>query len=401
MTSDPRKFVRLWLDRKGVKIDERGALSSPEDRDNTEIFKTLYLDYCEQITHFNYQTDKKIKREGKDIVQDALDEFISLHIAEERKKIFSSIKFVGENLAPLKKYVDAVIGSADPTIVAVFAHYLWTIKRRLVNKETYYQMMPILFGAQNGGKSIAVKKLLSPLSNLSQCLSLPAVIDPRAQMSFSKTYAVIVDEMAGAQKTDVDALKNLITASDIDIRKLHTNSVIKVKQNVNLIGTTNRPVAEIIYDTTGARRFFEIKALPKLNWEAINAINYNELWQGIDEGRDKGYYEEFQKEIVEQQQDLVGLEELQVFLDLHHIKPGNKELTANILYDTYKLWCETNGVKNPFNSVWFGRRLAGKGFKKPHQKYLKGKNTLLYLVDEKCDLHAKSAYDPLGVKEFQ
>lgn len=403
MISDPRKFVRTWLSKNNITIDERGSLISNDGRDTLEIFKTLYLDYCEQISYFNIKTDKKIKREGKDIVLDALEELISLHVSEERKKIFASIKTTGrDNLYPLECFVEAVTGNIEKHVIAVLAHYIWTIKRRMTGKETFYQMMPILFGAQNGGKSIAVKKLLSPLNTLSQCLSLPAVVDPRAQMSFSKTFAVIVDEMAGAHKTDVDALKNLITATDMDIRKLHTNTVIKVKQNVNLIGTTNRPVAEIIYDPTGSRRFYEIKTLAKLDWEKINSIKYLELWQGIDENRERGYYEEFQKEIVADQADLIGLEELQVFLDFHKVKPGTRELSAEMLYKTYRSWCEANGVNKPINSVWFGRKLSGKGFKKPTQKSLRGKNTLVYLISEECDILQRQAYDPLAiVKEFQ
>lgn len=402
MTSDPRKFVRVWLMKNGIDIDERGTLQSSDNRDNAELFDTMFLDYNEQIAAFNYEADKKIKAVPETHLKKALDELISLHITQQRKELFSKIKFAGtEDLSQLKAFTLAVTGKTEDPVVAVLAHYLWTIKRRIVNKDTYYQMMPILFGAQNGGKSIAVKRLLQPLGNLSQCLSLPAVVDPRAQMSFAKTYAVIVDEMAGAHKTDVDALKNLITATDIDIRKLHTNTVIKVKQNVNLIGTTNRPVAEIIYDPTGSRRFYEVRTLPKLNWEMINSINYAALWQGINETRERGYYEEFQKEISEQQQDLVGLEELQVFLDLNKVRPGTKELSAQILYETYRAWCESNGVKNPFNSVWFGRRLSGKGFKRPHQKSLRGKNTLMYLVSEDCELHTKSSYDPLAAEEFQ
>lgn len=402
MISNPRKFVRTWLTKKEVTIDSRGGLQSSDNRDNTEIFDSMWLDYKEQIEHFNYTADKKVRGASETDFQKALNELISLHITEERKKLFDAIKFDGkESLFFLEAFTIALIGEANPTVTAVLAHYLWTIKRRLAGKETFYQMMPILFGKQNGGKSIAVKKLLSPLQNLVQSLSLPAVVDPRVQMTFNRTFAVIIDEMAGAHKTDVDALKNLITASDIDIRKLHTNTTIKVKQNVNLIGTTNRPVGEIIYDTSGARRFYEIHTLDIINWAAINSIDYNELWRGINEERARGYYEDFQKEITEAQEALIGIEELQVFLDLHQIKPGTKEIAANLLYETYKTWCEANGVKNPFNSVWFGRRLLGKGFKKPHQKRVRGKNTLLYLINEESDMHEKSSYDPLApMREF-
>jgi len=403
MISDPRKFVRTWLTKHGVTIDERGGLQSTDNRDNTEIFKTLYLDYCEQISYFNYQTDRKIKREGKDILQDAMEELISLHIAEERKKLFTKIQYTGaESLFQLQKLVMATCGTIDTTIVGVLAHFLWGIKRRLIGEDVIFHIMPILLGKQGAGKSVLVEKLLNPIQNLTLEINLSDVVDPRYHMSFSKNFAIIINEMAGAHKTDVEKLKNLITAKNNDVRKLHTNTVTKVKQNASLIGTTNKPVAEIIYDTSGARRFYEIRTLDLMDWKAVNEIDYVQLWQGINEGRARGYYEEYQADIMHHQEDLTGLEELQVFLDLYKVKPGTKELSAQVLYDAYKTWCESNGVKNPFNSVWFGRRLTGKGFKKPIQKSIRGKNTTLYLVGEECtELHGKSAYDPLAVKEYQ
>src|SRR6202522_2019179 len=153
MISDPRKFVRAWLTKNNVTIDERGGLQAIDGRDTIEIFKTLYLDYCEQFTCFNYKTDKKVKREGKDILLDALEELVSLHVSEERKKIFNSIRYQGEwtfgTHPPLVKFITAVTGNAEPHVVAVLAHYIWTIKRRMLGKETFYQMMPIIFGGQN------------------------------------------------------------------------------------------------------------------------------------------------------------------------------------------------------------------------------------------------------------
>ena len=144
MTSDPRKFVRLWLTRNNVTIDERGTLQSADNRDNIELFDTMFLDYNEQIASFNYEADKKIKAVPETHLKKALEEFISLHITEERKKLFQ-MKFAGaEDLSQLRAFCIAVTGKDESHVVAVLAHYLWTIKRRIVNKDTYYQLMPIL-----------------------------------------------------------------------------------------------------------------------------------------------------------------------------------------------------------------------------------------------------------------
>src|ERR1700677_1836339 len=325
MTSDPRKFVRQWLMENSITINERGTLQSFDNRDNTEIFDSLFLDYNERLSAYNYKAQKKLRPVPETHLKKAFTELISLHVADERKKIFERIRFQGAwvyEWDPIVQFVKAVTGQTEPQVVAVLQHYLWAVKRRMIDKEVVYHMMPILLGKQQGGKSEAIQKLLSPISSLAQRLSLPAVIDSRVQLSFSRTFAVIIDEMAGANKTDVDALKNLITASELDIRKLHTNDVLKIKQNVNLIGTTNRPVAEIIYDTTGARRFYEIQTLDLLDWATINSIAYFKLWQGIDETKERGYYEAQQSAITKDQESLIGLEELQVFLDIHNVRPG-------------------------------------------------------------------------------
>lgn len=402
MISDPRKFVRKWLEKRRITIDERGNLVSSDNRDNSEIFDTMFLDYNEEITHFNYLADKKVKAVSETHLQKALNELILLHMLEERKKLFTRLKFTGANNL-LEKFVLAMTGKVDPTVVGVIAHFLWIIKRRLLGKEAVHHIMPILLGKQGAGKSFAIEQLLKPISNLTLEINLSDVVDPRFHLAFSKNFCIVINEMAGAHKTDVEKLKNLITAKHNDVRKLHTNTVTKVKQNASLIGTTNKPVAEIIYDPSGARRFYEIRTLDLMDWEPINTgIDYFALWQGIDENRERGYFEEHKIAIAKDQEHLVGKEELQVFLEQHNVKPGNKDIAAHILYDTYRMWCENNGIKNPFNSVWFGRRLVGKGFAPATQKLIRGKNTLVYFINEDSEMHTKSAYDPLAtpVKEW-
>lgn len=397
MTSDPRKFVRLWLTHKEVTVDERGGLQSSEGRDYDQILNTIILDYNEQMNLLNYKSDKKVKLASDTHLQKALEEFISYEVMEKRKKIFEKIVFFGaENLSSLEKFVMAMTGKTEPQVIAVFAHFLWTIKRKLLNKEVVWPIMPIILGKQSAGKSYSIEKLISPLNSLSLEISLTEVIDPRFHVSFSKNFIVLINEMAGANRTDVEKLKNLITTKHNDVRKLHTSTVTKVKQNVSLIGTTNRPVGEIIYDTTGARRFYEIKSLDKMDWPTIKSgIDYYQLWQGINENREEGYYEEHQASISADQEDLIAIDEIQVFLDSLNIKPGTKEIATHLVYSAYRTWCENNGSKLT-NSSWFTRKLRGKGFKKPAKKQIKGKITDIYFINEDSEMHERSVYNPMA-----
>lgn len=403
MITDPRKYVRTWLTKHGVTIDERGGLQSGDNHTNDEIFSTMFLDYKQEIAVNNLKADRKVYGVDVKLFKMAFEEHINLHITEERKKIFERIKFNGtENLAPLRLFISTLTGAELPQIVAVFAHFIWAVKRCMLNKATFDQIMPIIFGKQKAGKSLAVKHLVAPLGELKQNLSLLSVVDARYQMTFDRVYAVVINEMAGAQKTDIDALKNLITADDLDIRKLHGNKVYKIKQNVNLIGTTNRPVIELIYDPTGARRFYQIDSLDRVDINIImTGIDYVALWQGIDENKAEGYLVSQIEQIEKEQEDLIVKEDIQVFLDVHKIKPGNKAIPFTTIYEMYTLWATQNGVKITA-SPQLGRKLQGKGFKKPTQKTIKGKNTSIYYIDEGAvEMHERANYNPLELVQEQ
>jgi hypothetical protein len=395
LIADPRKYVQWWLRAKSITIDERGGLSSPDKRDYFELFDTLILDYCQQIQDYNSYADKKIKGAPETNMRKALDELISIEMVKRRAEIFAKIKFSGtENLEPIERFVKAVTGKIEKQVVGVMAHFIWQIKRRLDDKDIVHHIMPILFGAQGGGKSLSVHKLFKPLTNLTLELSLTEVTDPRFYFSLNRNFVVVLDEMAGMKKADVDILKKQISASYNDVRKLNTNVVTKIKQNASFMGTTNRPVNELIFDTTGARRFYEIKALDKLDWETVNSIDYNALFQGIDETKDRGYLEAVLTEVQKDQESLIGIDELNAFMESCQLKDGTKEISSTLVYEAYKSWAEVNGIKNPINSVWFGRKISNKGIVSIKKK-VKGKLTTYYMIDENSELH-KKGYDPLS-----
>lgn len=395
LITDPRKYVAWWLDKKKIVIDARGGLVSPDKREATDIFDTLVLDYLEQIAAYNRTAEKRVQPVSEISLKRALDEFISLERLHRREAIYSELKFNGaEDLTQLERYVKAVTGKIEAKVVGVLAHFIWQIKRRLNDKENLFHIMPIIYGPQGGGKSWAMRKLAEPLDGLTLELQVPEIADNRFYYALNRNFLVLFDEMSGAKKTDVDVLKKQISASHIDVRKLGTNMVSKIKQNASFIGTTNRPVNELIFDPTGARRFYEIKALAKLDWEEIESIDYKALFRGIDETRERGYLEAVLAEVTEDQKDLIGIDELVAFMDAHQLVEGTKEISAVIVYDAYRTWAENNGIKNIINSVWFGRKLKNKGISYIIKKY-KGRATRFYLISEESSLH-KMGLDPLA-----
>lgn len=390
MITDPRKFVAKWLELKKVAVDERGGLSSLDKREYQDIFDTLVLDYYEQIEAFNRAAERRIKGSPETHLKKALDEVISLEMVKRRAEIFENIKFSAPNLGPLETFVSAVTGKSEKKVVNVLAHFIWQIKRKLIDKEIVFHIMPILFGAQGGGKSKSLQHLFNPIKNLTLDLGLTEVTDSRFYFSLSRNFVVILDELAGIKKADVDILKKQISATYNDSRRLGGNTVTKIKQNASFIGTTNRNVNELLFDVSGARRFYEIKTLDRLDWDIINSIDYIALFRGIDENLERGYLEEVMNEVVEDQKDLIGLDELTVFMQSVNLTTGDREIAATIVYDAYKTWAENSGIKNPINSVWFGRKLSNRGIRNS-TKNLRGKTTRFYFIGEDSVLNSKSS----------
>lgn len=388
MITDPRKFVAKWLELKTIIVDERGGLTAPDKREYQDIFDTLVLDYYEQIEAFNRATERRIKGSPETHLKKALDEVISLEMVKRRAEIFENIKFAAPNLTPLETFVTAVTGKTEKKIVNVLAHFIWQIKRKLIDKEIVFHIMPILFGSQGGGKSKSLQQLFHPIKNLTLDLGLTEVTDSRFYFSLSRNFVVILDELAGIRKADVDILKKQISATYNDSRRLGGNTVTKIKQNASFIGTTNRNVNELLFDVSGARRFYEIKTLDKLDWDSINSIDYVALFRGIDENLERGYLEEVMSEVIADQKELIGLDELTVFMQSVNLIGGDKEISANLVYDAYKTWAENSGIKNPINSVWFGRKLSNKGIRNV-TKNCRGKTSRFYMIDEDSELHSK------------
>lgn len=396
MIQDPRKYVAFWLKQNNITIDERGSLNSSNKRDAFELFDSMVLDYYEQIAEFNRVADKKIQGAKETILKKALDELISLEMMHRKIEIIEKIKHKGsEDLSELTKFVKAVTGEENKTVIGVFAHFIWMIKRRLLDKDITFHIMPIIYGAQGGGKSLAVRNLFKPLNNMTLELSLTEVTDSRFYYALNKNFVVILDEMAGAKKVEVEILKKQISATHNDVRKLGTNVVTKMKQNANFIGTTNRPVNELIFDNTGARRFYEVVALNKLDWDVINRLNYIELYQNINENKENGYIQDVMSDVIKDQEKLIGVDELGAFLETYNIKPGEKEVSSTLLYDMYKLWADNNNLKNPINGVWIGRKLSNKNIR-TKVKNVAGKSQRIYYINEDSAIFNKT-YDPVAL----
>jgi len=264
---DPRSYVTSYIEVKSIVINERGELKDGTGRNNMDIFDTLYLDYLAQIKAHNALEKTKatnlrntINPVQEKVLQKALNEIINTKKIEYRKGIINSFKCEQADQTLVKQYVKALTGSENADDIAILSHWMWQVKNKMLDKNPSYHIMPIFYGKQGGGKTVAMTKLIAPINNFRLNISLDQMTDDRYFKSMSENYVIVFDEMQGAERSDIDALKKQVTIDYNDYRPMGTNDVFKVKQACSFIGATNRPVAEQIVDSSGMRRFWQIRS---------------------------------------------------------------------------------------------------------------------------------------------
>jgi hypothetical protein len=188
-----------------------------------------------------------------------------------------------EGRAALQAWVKAVTGREDSSDVRVMAHWLWLVKRMATGRRTDHDMMPIVYGPQGSGKSTATERLVAPLEELCMTIGASTLTDERRFRPLGICLAGRWEEMQGAGRAEIEALKHTVTAPVLNYRELSTHHTVVLRRTCSFIGTSNNTVDTMINDTTGARRFFQLTTPAKCDHEAINAIDPLLVWQAVSE----------------------------------------------------------------------------------------------------------------------
>lgn len=354
---------------------------------------SLHLDYIEAVTMYNSKLnskkDKGIRPLPRYVLDCAFEEYLLGLPAIQRKELQKALAFEENNLEPLKMWVAAVTGSWDEVNVKVMAHWCWLVKRRMFERSVVHHIMPLIVSdKQGGGKSTAVHNLITPLNGLSMELKVPQITDERSTTLFCNCLVGFLDEMAGASKVDIDDFKRNVTSNTLMYRPMRTNAQVRVPNLCSFIGSSNNSIFEIIKDTTGIRRFFEIRALDKLDWAVIDGINYASLWKGIDENLSRGYIEEVQVEVAEHQKKSLIRDEVAVFLEDYLVMPtgSSKVVSGKHLYAEFQKHCIDSGIRFVIARQTFYKKLREKGLQADYRRDAGKSNTWFFAVSVTCPI---------------
>lgn len=389
--TDPRAFVRYWFNSNTKTA--RAALREPSLLDSIRLdYEPLFY----KVKSLNM--DRKLNKIGPKLIEYAFNEYVQAQLKEEMNKALRPLACVQENLEHIKNWVVAVTGNSNPNDVAVMAHWVWLIKRNGFALPVKHQIMPVLYGPQGGGKTVALEKLISPVSGYRLTIGMNQLSDERVFEGMANNYVVLFDELQGVERADMNALKKQITTTHNSYRKLYSHSVLQAPMKCSFIGATNRPINESFNDSTGMRRFWQINALLKLNWDLIGEIDYTALYKGIDENKEEGYMTGEQlQDVHKSQQNYVNKDHVEEFVSDNALRPDSENVTLicqEELYTAYSLWSGRVGIQRRLDLSWFSRKLIGR-LAHRFVKNSKGHERRVYEINSNADIVPGTGTDRL------
>ena len=274
--------------------------------------------------------------------------------------------------------------------IAVLKHFIFSVKvRGMFGKQPTFPVVPVLQGSAGCGKSHFAKMISSPLSQFAKALDIDRLLDSRNRSEvFSMSLIGIVDEMSRVSQTgqnvsnQMNALKQLTTATTTNERAMATNSVSYFRNRLSLIATSNFHLLDLLYDASGNRRFYNLPMsvehgfMPLGNstdpsW-GLGGKNWITIWRAIDENK-LGEYVGMHTtpEVFKRMSEQVSRGDVFDWLrQVYSDEDGKFEPTAETkmykkdkggLYSHFEMWLEEhNAGKKPVGRYSFYRQLESR-----------------------------------------
>ena len=235
--------------------------------------------------------------------------------------------------------------------IKAFKHIVWQIKRKLNGLDCIWHLAMVLHGKQGCGKSEFLKKFFSVLDEVYLLLDGEDISDKFNAAVFQNHYVGNLDELTKLNDTSMELVKAFITRESKTERKMFSQINSEFKQNLTIVGSTNRPINKVITDFTGMRRFWQMdidREVQTMDFDTIEATEFLKYWQSIDENGE-GYYNYSEKEMIAYQETFKAIPPIQEFIEMYgYLNDYNVETewTEVIrIYEDWKDWCKKYNYK--------------------------------------------------------
>jgi hypothetical protein len=258
----------------------------------------------------------------------------------------------------------------SPENITMFRHWVWHVKRNVYGlPKGRYPLMLVLTGKGKIGKSSFIQRGLNNLLKGGiremSIYALKEAKDNRAMLS--SCFVMELPEMdSGDLAADElnELLKRVIEAEYITSRDHYSFDAGSSRSTAAFIGTTNRPLSEVVFDHTGMRRYWELTCTT--DTAITNRLaESEELWEGltllfrsIDENNTNGFWDlttETGQHIATMQAELVKKDLMELYLKEKDLIPVPTEALKNTdkvilkswpaMFDDFVNWCEKGNYR--------------------------------------------------------
>lgn len=213
--------------------------------------------------------------------------------SERIERWVAEVEAAGVDDGPLREFVTAMArpdteGLLLECHIWAMKQWIWQVKRNVLRKAVTYHIMPIFWsGAQGTGKTYNINRLVAPLDDFKASLRVSDLTDRFSKKLLSRTLVAVFDEFAGAEHTDKETFKSLLTGRPLEGREMYGDSGIKFENRLSCIAASNLAPPHGFEDPTGARRLWAIECTPiskgddPLGRERMDALDWAGIWRAV------------------------------------------------------------------------------------------------------------------------
>lgn len=345
-------FVRAWLSRYGGKFNPKNFDVSYNNGDGATIIEQIWVDANQQGHNFKKDDIGNVLEIWK---RDQHREVLREHL----QKLCAGTLPADQEWNTLIEAITRNQSVNNIVHILALQHFIWQVKRKLCDLEVQDHMMIVLCGKTGSGKSMFLKRFLSPVKDLVYSApSLDCFSDDRQYHLFGRYYVMFFDEMAKAgSMSDVALIKGVISSDCVPYRKFYTQSNVSPRNLSTCIGTSNHGILDVIYDPTSARRFWEIETADRIDWSIVNNMDMMMLWNSVNQIVDspiKRIIGDVQKY---QEDNLRVKDSIEVFLEEWSFDKDSY-VWGEHWYNTYQAFCKRNGYDHPVSSQKFFNKVS-------------------------------------------
>lgn len=391
LLEDDVRFVETWLVKRNLSVDLNGQIQNiPVSQTTDDILVEMEIDY-KQIYRGAQQAAraeekrlliKAIEEGGQNIKPKSIklparlssqDLALAMRHVFEKQRLqkFSELKSkllqfnASPNYGPIARWLKATIKNPTDLDIAAYAHFIWQVKRKLAGLPIEYEMMINILGPQGAGKTFSTRRLCSPLGSLVAERRLQDLLDERNFYSLSKTFINIFEELVGAQKTDIDALKALMSKDKSMWRMLGRNAHGSGQQNCTFIATSNTSLLENFYDPTGMRRFYEVEFLEpdQVDRAHVNGADIISIWHSVDHTNSTSPIRPYLELLSSKQEELRRQSSIELFFEEYEYETTlQAEVKVSVIYKHYVDYCQST-KQYPVSLNVFSKKIKAEVFK--------------------------------------